>query len=287
MQDSDPRVLLLGCGYTLSRVMRRLRAGEAHAVVRSEKSLQALRAEGIEATILDLSREDQLKALADRLRSIEVIVDSVPPLAPPDPACGVRNVVKVFNASVRRIVYLSTTGVFGGDDGGLVDERTPPSPRHERALARLQCEETYRQGAAPVVALRIPAIYGPGRGIGQALKRGSYRLIEKGERWSNRIHVEDLAEVVCRCIDAPGVLPPVIAISDDAPTHSREVAEFYCQKFSLSAPASISLAQAQAQGLYTMIGNQRVNNSLMKSVLGVTLRYPSFRDGAASEFEEA
>jgi nucleoside-diphosphate-sugar epimerase len=127
-------------------------------------------------------------------------------------------------------------------------------------------------------ALRLPAIYGPDRGLLHSLKSGTYRLVGGGESWTNRIHVDDLVTVIERAIAMPS-LPPVLCVCDDAPTKAREVAEFLCAREGLPMPASVPEEEVLRQGGYTMLSNQRVQNGLMKRLLGVTLQFPSFKEG--------
>jgi hypothetical protein len=74
-------------------------------------------------------------------------------------------------------------------------------------------------------------------------------------------------------------LPKVLCVSDDHPTRARDVASYICEREGLPFPRSITAAEALKHGSYTMLSNQRVCNSRMKVVLGVALRYPSFKEG--------
>ena len=129
-----------------------------------------------------------------------------------------------------------------------------------------------------MTALRLPAIYGPDRGLLWSLRAGSYRLIGTGENWTNRIHVEDLVEVIKRCLQSKD-LPPVLNVTDDHPARAKDVVDYLCSRDSLPYPQSISEEEALKGGAYTMLSNQRVRNDLMKRVLGIQLRYPSYREG--------
>jgi nucleoside-diphosphate-sugar epimerase len=176
-------------------------------------------------------------------------------------------------------MYLSTTGVFGVRDGSVVNEDTPPRPWNPQGEARYVSELAYRESARAVTALRLPAIYGPDRGIHVSLRAGSYRLVDDGSSWSNRIHVDDLATVLyCAALfplDRP--LPPVLCVADDEPTQARDVVRYICEREGIPFPASISQEEVLRAGGYTMLSSQRVQNGLMKQVLGVELQYPSFK----------
>ncbi len=98
--------------------------------------------------------------------------------------------------------------------------------------------------------------------------------------------LDDLASIVVGVATYSGSapLPPVLCASDDCPSPMSEVVEYYCSTFGFPRPQSISLEDARQKGLHTMLSNQRISNKLMKEVLGITLRSPSYREGAATEF---
>lgn len=271
---------LIGGGYTLQRLAERLSPGSFVINSRSAETCAAWRARGWEASQLDVADPQATKEFFRRFPTLSVVVDSVPPIrAGGDPATGAKSVAAALAGSaVRQVIYLSTTGVFGVRDGSCVDESTPPAPWNPQGEARLLCEEAYRASGVATCALRLPAIYGPDRGLLHSLRSGSYRLIGAGESWTNRIHVDDLVTVLERAI-AARELPPVLCVCDDAPTQAREVVEFLCAREGLPMPSSVSEQEALRQGAYTMLSNQRVQNGLMKRLLGVRLTFPSFREG--------
>ena len=103
-------------------------------------------------------------------------------------------------------------------------------------------------------------------------------------RWSNRIHVDDLSASIVAAISFQGLLPQMMNLADDNPTQAREIVEYYCRTFSFPSPPSISSFEAERRGLETMLSNQKISNALLRKVLQRQLAYPSFRDGALTEF---
>lgn len=277
---TDVRTVLLGGGYTLQRLAERLSPETFVITSRDKARCDSWQAQGWNACQVSLDDPGSLKQLFESYPEITTIVDSVPPLrGGGDPARGVRNVVSSLHGSkVQRILYLSTTGVFGRRDGSIVDEATAPAPWNPQGEARWLSEQEYRKSGRSVTAFRLPAIYGPDRGVLISLKRGAYRLIGSGETWTNRIHVEDLATAIELALGAPE-LPEVLCISDDHPAQAKEVVEYLCSREGLPWPPSISEQEAEQTGAYTMLSNQRVLNHLMKRTLGISLRYPSYREG--------
>lgn len=285
MRDSvrTVRTVLLGGGYTLQRVAERM-SPETFVITSREKSrCDTWMTCGWHACQVSLDDRDSLKRLLDKYPEIDTIVDSVPPLhRSEDPSEGVRNVVASLEGrSVQRILYLSTTGVFGRRDGSVVNEATSPAPWNAQGEARWRSECVYRESSSRLTAFRLPAIYGPDRGVAVSLRNGTYRLIGSGAIWTNRIHVDDLAAAIERALGL-AELPEVLCISDDHPAQAREVVEYVCSREGLPWPPSISEEEALRMRAYTMLSNQRVCNDRMKSILGISLRYPSYKEGFAS-----
>jgi nucleoside-diphosphate-sugar epimerase len=294
--NTSPTILLLGGGYTLQRVAERLEPGSFIITSRSAEQCERWRQHGWLAGVVSVDDADGVRAIFAQNPGLKVVVDSVPPLrsghgtdADAHAALGVRTVCQALEGTgVQRIIYLSTTGVFGVRDGSWVDETTPATPWNSQGAARLACEEVYRAASESssqtgvqrvCTALRLPAIYGPDRGVAVSLRMGTYSLVGDGSQWTNRIHVEDLAEAIVRCIHYQGGLPPVLCINDDYPTQARDVVSYLCNREGLPWPPSVSPEEVLRRGAYTMLSNQRVRNALMKSVLGLSLQCPSFREG--------
>jgi nucleoside-diphosphate-sugar epimerase len=280
-------ILLLGCGYALERVAALLSPNQVICTARSTARVAQLRAQGYVAESVDLADPETLQRCFKAHPEIEVVIDSVPPLSGATPIQGIEAVCAISAMhSLKRLIYLSSSGVFGVTDGSWVDEGSTPRPQNLHTRARLESEGKYSELSCNVVSLRISGIYGPGRGMGIALQEGRYHLV-KGERWSNRIQVADLAEVIVRAIRAEDDLPPLLCVSDDRPALSSEVAEFYTQKFPLPKPKEITLEEARELNLSHQLLNQRISNAKMKAVLGIqNLQYPTYCEGAGTEFVE-
>jgi nucleoside-diphosphate-sugar epimerase len=283
--ENGAKVLLLGGGYTLQRVASLLHKDRFVITSRNQDTCRTWEAKGWQTALVSLEDRDSIEDAFRRYPAIDTIVDSVPPMRDGDPIRGVRQMTRVLPSTrVRRIIYLSTTGVFGVRDGSEVTEATLPQPWNSQGEARWLSEREYfgyaeqHEGVA-VTALRLPAIYGADRGIVHSIRSGYYRIIEDGLQWTNRIHVGDLARIIVACIQYKGILPPVLCVSDDTPARARDVAEFVCTREGLAYPRSISAQEAARNGAYTMLSNQRVRNDFMKTLLGLTLIYPSFREG--------
>jgi nucleoside-diphosphate-sugar epimerase len=278
--DGEPHVLLLGGGYTLQRVAELLPQESFVITSRSAETCAEWRARGWNAHQVNLEDRESILSLLKVYPHLRQIVDSVPPLREgSDPAAGVKNLLSTLNETkIERIIYLSTTGVFGVRDGSIVTEETPSAPWNPQGQARRTSEEAYRASAIAFTALRLPAIYGFDRGLLFSIRSGRYRMVEGGAFWSNRIHVEDLARVI---VGALGVkeLPPVLCVSDDEPARTLDVVRYVCEREKIPLPGSVAAGEVLKSGGFTMLSNQRVRNDLMKKVLGIHLVYPTYREG--------
>ncbi|MDB6086879.1 MAG: nucleoside-diphosphate-sugar epimerase, partial [Gammaproteobacteria bacterium] len=157
-------VSIVGCGYAGLRLARRLRS-VGHAVrgfASRAESLGQIAAAGIEPELLNL---DMAPAFIDF--DGHLVYYCVPPAPMGDRDSRLERFLEHAGGTPRRVVYLSTTGVYGDRSGAAVDEDTPPAPNTKRALRRLAAENTLREWAGSHAVswciLRVPGIYGPGR----------------------------------------------------------------------------------------------------------------------------
>jgi len=178
-----------------------------------------------------------------------------------------------LRGKARRVVYLSTTGVYGAAD--FVDETTAVAPRNPREQARVATEDAVLSGPWEALVLRPAAIYGPGRGVHVSMREGVYRLLGDGRNFISRIHVEDLADVAAAALRQPivGAYP----VADLEPCPAREIAE-YCAKL-LGLPKPVESADDEVPE--TRRTNRRVDGRAVFERLGLKIRFPSYREGLA------
>jgi nucleoside-diphosphate-sugar epimerase len=217
---------------------------------------------------------------------------SIPPDASGDPVLAACSPALAAARDLRSAVYLSTVGVYGDHGGGWVDEQTPPAPRSERSRWRVAAEQAWQQFSArhgiPVAVLRLAGIYGPGQNALVTLARGKARRIVKPEQIFNRIHVGDIAQAIEAAFArrAGGVFN----IADDEPSPPADPIVFAAELMGRALPAEIPFAQAapsmSEMGLSFWQECRRVRNDKLKRELGVTLRYPTYREGLRTLFAE-
>ncbi len=193
-------------------------------------------------------------------------------------------------APVRSIVLLSTVGVYGDRAGGWVDETAALEPVHARSRPRVAAEAAWqafgRARGVPVAILRLSGIYGPGQNALINVRLGRARNIDKPGQVFNRIHVGDIAQAIDAAFaqEADGVFN----VTDDEPTPPGDPIVFAAGLLGIPPPPAIPYAEAAktmsplAASFYAE--NRRVRNDKLKRVLGVRLRYPTYREGLRALF---
>ena len=180
--------------------------------------------------------------------------------------------------------YLSTTGVYGDHSGEWVDEETPLTPNTVRGRRRLAAEtgwlELHQRHGLSVHIFRLAGIYGPGRNQLLSLKEGSARRIIKEGQIFSRIHVEDIASVLEASIAKPNP-GRAYDVADDEPCPPQDVVEYGARLLGLPVPEAIPFEganlSAMARSFYA--DSKRVSNARIKHELGVSLKYPTYREG--------
>jgi nucleoside-diphosphate-sugar epimerase len=267
-------VVILGCGYTGERVARRMAAsGErvTRVICTSRRPERLSHLDGIEPIRLHLRDDTSLAFVPPG----SLVLHSIPPVD----EVPASELIHALADLPKRVVYLSTTGVYG--DQRDVDASTAPSPRHDRDLQRLEAEQAVLNGPWSSLVLRPAAIYGPGRGIHVSMAEGRFKLVGTGENYVSRIHVDDLAAHVEAALlsDVGGAWP----VADDHACTSLEIARYCSELLSVPMPPSISEAGVH----HTRRADRRVDGRAIREQLGITLRYPSYLSGIPASIRPA
>jgi nucleoside-diphosphate-sugar epimerase len=185
-----------------------------------------------------------------------------------------------------RMVYVSTSGVYGDCAGERVDESRPAAPQTNRARRRLDAERRLTEWAASrrvaLVVLRAPGIYAADRLPLERIRAGTPVLRPEDDVYTNHIHAEDLALIACRALedDAPaGVYNAV----DDTELRMGQWFDLVAHAYALPRPPRVSMQRAKemmAPSLLSfMMESRRLDNRRLKNLLGVRLRYPTVHEG--------
>jgi nucleoside-diphosphate-sugar epimerase len=274
-------MLSFGHGYCAREIAKTLLADGWRVIgtTRSEDKAADLRATGVEPLVWPGT--DLTKAIAQA----DHILISAGPDGDGDP---------VFNAWGPQIAarakaldwvgYLSTTGVYGNFDGAWVDETTPLNPTTRRGQLRKAAEENWlSMPDLPVHVFRLAGIYGPDRGPFSKVRNGTARRVIKENQVFSRTHVQDIAQVVLASIARPN---PGAAynVCDNDPAPPQDVIAHAAELLGMPVPPAIAFEDADftpmARSFYAE--NKKVRTDRIKDDLGVTLKYPSYREGLAA-----
>jgi nucleoside-diphosphate-sugar epimerase len=260
-------LLCFGLGYTARALARRL---------------------GPEWTIVATTRGDDGPVLpGGGFAGVTHILVSIPPGAAGDPVLDAHGNEIAALKELSWLGYLSTTGVYGTRDGGWVDETSALLPTGARGAARVAAENAWlclwRERGVPVHVFRLAGIYGPGRSAFDVLRAGTAKRIDAGSQVFSRVHVDDIAAALLASIarQRPGA---IYNVCDDEPAAQEAVIAHAARLLGLEPPPLVPLAEASlspmARSFYA--DNKRLSNALIKRELGVTLAYPSYREGLAA-----
>jgi nucleoside-diphosphate-sugar epimerase len=284
--------LIFGCGYLGERVARQWReAGEKVSVVtRRLDRAAALEKHGSRAIVADVTQPDSLQNLPhaetvlfsvgyDRSsnRSLEDVY-----------AGGVKNVVNALQSSINRVIYISTTGVYGSARGDWVDENTPPDPQREGGKASLAAENVlaaHPLGANSII-LRLAGIYGPGRVPFIDELRAGRPIPAPMQGYLNLIHVDDAASIVLAADRLPEFHngPRIFCVSDGQPVERGEFYREVARQIGAQLPAFVEPEPSSPRAARAA-ANRRICNTRMLGELQIALKYPDYRAGLAAALE--
>jgi nucleoside-diphosphate-sugar epimerase len=216
---------------------------------------------------------------------------SVPPDAESDPVLAEHAHDIAALRGLRWLGYLSTTGVYGDRGGGWVDEESDLAPSGDRGRRRVVAEagwlDLHRRRGVPAHIFRLAGIYGPGRSALDTVRQGRAQRIDKPGQVFSRIHVADLAAILRASMARPDP-GAIYNVCDDDPAPPEAVIAHACALLGVEPPPLVPFDTADlspmARSFYD--DNKRVSNRRLKEVLGVTLAYPSYKDGLQALLSE-
>lgn len=285
--DINKRLFCFGYGYTCDYLGHALKQKKSQTwtlsgTTRDLEKRNSLLLRRIRAHIFDY--ECPLSDPYLVLKDVTHLLISTPPNDSGDPSflAHVDDLVQLRN--LEWVGYLSTTSVYGDRGGGKVDETSKIQPTSQRGSRRANAEEQwlslYRSHNLPVHIFRLSGIYGPGSSALDSVRAGIARRIDKPGQVFNRIHVEDIAQVLLASFERPNP-GSIYNLADDDPRPSHEVIEYACHLLGMEPPPCIPYTEADmapiARSFYE--DNKYVLNDKIKNELGVTLKYPDFRKG--------
>jgi nucleoside-diphosphate-sugar epimerase len=291
LKPKRPTLLIVGCGDIGMRVLRLLVPRWCVVATTSQLArVSELRAAGARPIVVDLDEPRTLHRLAG-------LADAVLHLAPPpatgegDPRTQALLRALARGGRVRRLVYASTSGVYGDAKGARFDETRPVAPGTVRAQRRVVAERMLRDFGrtcgASVSILRVPGIYAADRVGGHPrdrLLRGTAVLRDEDDVFTNHIHADDLARA---CVAAlfRGAAGRVYHACDDSELKMGAYFDLAADLCGLPRPPRVARVDAERQLspmlLSFMSESRRLDNHRLKRELGLRLRHPTVAEGLA------
>ncbi len=283
--DTYQQVFIAGCGDIGLRVaaLAQARGLPVTGLVSGEASARKLRDGAVTPLLCDL---DQAVPALPELADAAVFYFAPPPRAGEDDP-RLRHFLAALTRA-RVLVYLSTSAVYGDCQGAWVDETAELKPGLPRGRRRVAAEQAaLAWGAAqgcPVMILRVPGIYGPGRLPAERLRRGLPVLAESESPWTNRIHADDLASAAL-CVADEGQAGRAYNVSDGNPTSMADYFNRCAALLALPPPPQVTMAQARTQLTPEMLSfleeSKRLDTRRLRA-LGWQPRYASLAEGLPS-----
>ncbi len=286
------RALILGFGYVGSRVGQMLveRGVEVWAVSRTKPAAMAdIEGNGIHWYGADLTEPGTLAGLPGGFDDVLFSASSSRGTMEDyeDIYCrGLQHAMDWLMQTKlpKRFVYLSSTGVYGQDDGNWVDETMPTDPVSPTGKILVRAEQLLRErhetSGFPGMILRLSGIYGPGRGY--ALKRilkGDAVIELPGDRWVNMIHRDDAAMAVISALES-GVPGETYNVTDNEPVQQRAFYEWLAKSSGQPAPPCVENDPSKPGK--RRVTSKRITNAKISKLSPFKLTYPTYREGYRS-----
>lgn len=285
MVQAQKKLFCFGYGYTCDYLAHALLAQsgwDVSGTTRDPEKRAFLRNHGIKAHIFDY--EHPLADPFSILHGTTHLLISTPPGDQGDPTFDMHAQDILNIPTLEWVGYLSTTGVYGDRDGGTVDETSEIRPNNQRGSRRVRAEaqwhSLFEEYNIPLHIFRLAGIYGPGRSALDSVRAGVARRINKPGQVFNRIHVEDIVQVLMASMENPSP-GRAYNLSDDDPVPSWQVITYACEILGITPPPLMPYEEADmapiARSFYK--DNKRVLNHRIKEELGVALKYPNYKVG--------
>ena len=286
-----PTGLIVGCGYLGRRVAQKwLDAGRVvYVLTRNPENAAAFAAAGLCPLVGDVTEPDSLPELP--------IVDTVLFAVGWDRSTnkspyqvhvdGLSQLLERLRDHVRRIIYISSTGVYSQTDDQWIDESSPAEPTRDSGKACLQAEQLLLQSrfADRAVVLRLAGIYGPQRVPQKQIVTANQPIQVDPDGYLNLIHVDDAVSAVLAA-ELIQQTPTTILVCDDQPVLRRD---YYSEVARLYHAPPPRFATPDKQRLTQQRGgtSKRVRNDKLKTQLAFKFAYPNYREGLAAILEQA
>lgn len=292
------KLLIVGCGDVARRTLPRLIGHyRVFALLRDPAQSAWWRGAGAIPIVADLDRSASLARIAGLA---DVVLHFAPPPADEKRGSAVDSRTRRLLAALakakslpQRLVYISTSGVYGDCAGERIDETRMLRPTTARAARRVDAERRLRvfgrRHGVVISILRAPGIYAADRLPIERLQKGTQALCDEDDVFTNHIHADDLAMLACAALRY-GRANRIYNASDDSEMKMGEYFDLVAERFGLPKAPRLSRREASAQmsplQLSFMSESRRLSNQRIKKELHATLRYPRVKDGVDAAWND-
>ena len=236
--------------------------------------------------IIKYDPKNNLRDLKNYLSETNVLLICIGPDDNGDIVLGnnQEDITKLLKDGIQRVIYLSTTAVYGDAEGKDVDEEFPLSPKSQRAKNRIKSESQWmdlcREYNVPCNLLRLSGIYGRGRNQIKNLLNGKAKRVIKEGQIFNRIHVDDITKIIFN-ISKSKLGSDIFNVSDDLPAPPQDVVDHAAHLLNISPPEAISFEKSQLSDMAKSFYSETkvIKNTKIKNKLNYKLKYPNYKKG--------
>lgn len=277
------KLFVFGLGYTASRFVDR-HASDFEAIAATVRTPDRTDRTDGEAELFRFDGTHADPQIESWLVEADALLVSVQPGEKADPVLARFSAAIAAAPRLSSIVYLSTIGVYGDHEGDWIDESAATQAGNPRQRARIAAEQDWlalgERAGKRVTVLRLAGIYGPGRNALDDLRTGDARRIDKPGQVFNRIHVDDIGAAIAAAFRYRGH-EQVFNVTDDEPAPAPDVVAYAADLLGRAPPPLVAYRDADmspmARSFYG--ANRRVRNARLTGTLGVSLAYPTYREG--------
>ena len=182
---------------------------------------------------------------------------------------------------------MSATSVYGDYNGAWVNEGSEPMPKTPRGVNRFFVEDEWKKlgisYCLPIIRFRISGIYGPERNPFDRIRSGAQKIIQKPDHFFNRIHVDDLCEILYQSIKKPDP-GEVFNVSDYMPSTSEEFINEATKLLNMPKAKKVNIRDADLSDLALSFyaDSKKVSNQKIVKTLKYKFKYPSYKEGLKS-----
>lgn len=280
--------LIVGAGYTGRFLFKRLKQ-KNNAIFTLSRSMQFLN--NPSHITANLDNQNTLASLSEPIQEIKAIYYLAPPSPDNIEETRVRYFIRLLldyvpTSTHIKIVYVSTTGVYGDQNSAWVDEKTQVKPDTLKSKRRLSAEQQFlelnKKANIDVVILRVPGIYGPERIPLNKIKQGCKIIKQEQSGYTNLIHVNDLVTILINAMQK-GQPGEIYNISDGHPIKSSEYYSLVAKIANLPAPQEVSREVAKQTfaraRLDFLMQSRRLSVEKMQTQLQPQLKYSNLKEG--------